>query len=72
MWIVGPRETMDREFRVGLVPDGARALVEAGHDVWVERGSGVGSGFAKDAYPMRAQVLLSCRKPGSSRTSSSR
>jgi alanine dehydrogenase len=45
-----PRETKDQEFRVGLVPDGARVLVEDGHDVCVERGAGVGSGFADEAY----------------------
>ena len=45
-----PKETKDREFRVGLVPDGARALVEAGHDVQVEYGAGLGSGFADARY----------------------
>jgi alanine dehydrogenase len=45
-----PRETKDREFRVGLVPEGARLLVEAGHEVLVERGAGQGSGFPDEAY----------------------
>jgi alanine dehydrogenase len=45
-----PRETKDREHRVGLVPDGATALVGAGHTVWVEAGAGVESGFDDDAY----------------------
>ena len=45
-----PRETRDREFRVGMVPDGAAALVKQGHDVQVERGAGLGSGFSDDAY----------------------
>ena len=44
------RETGDREFRVGMVPDGAAALVKQGHDVQVERGAGLGSGFSDDAY----------------------
>jgi alanine dehydrogenase len=38
------------EYRVGLVPDGARHLVRSGHEVVVERGAGLGSGFADDAY----------------------
>jgi alanine dehydrogenase len=47
--IVGvPRESKDREFRVGMVPDGARELIEAGHEVWVERDAGVGSGLGDD------------------------
>jgi alanine dehydrogenase len=45
-----PREIKDMEFRVGIVPDGVRQLVAAGHEVRVERGAGVGSGFEDDAY----------------------
>ena len=45
-----PRETKDGERRVGIVPDGARALVQAGHAVIVERDAGVASGFADAEY----------------------
>ena len=45
-----PRETKDGERRVGIVPDGARALVQAGHAVVVERGAGAASGFADAEY----------------------
>ncbi len=45
-----PREIKDMEFRVGLVPNGARHLVGSGHELLVERGAGLGSGFADDAY----------------------
>jgi len=45
-----PRETKDREFRVGLVPDGVRALVRDGHEVLVECGAGLGSGFSDERY----------------------
>jgi alanine dehydrogenase len=45
-----PREIKDHEYRVGLVPAGAHALVEAGHDVLVEAGAGAGSGFADSDY----------------------
>jgi alanine dehydrogenase len=45
-----PRETKDQEFRVGMVPDGARVLVEAGHAVAVQRGAGEGSGFPDEDY----------------------
>ena len=54
-----PRETKDREFRVGLVPDGARALVKAGHDVRIEGGAGIGSGFSDDAYQQAGARLVS-------------
>jgi len=45
-----PRETKDREYRVGLTPDGAGLLVAAGHEILVEEGAGVGSGFSDDVY----------------------
>jgi len=45
-----PRETKDGERRVGIVPDGARALVAAGHRVIVEAGAGAASGFGDAAY----------------------
>ncbi len=45
-----PRETKDREHRVGMVPDGVSELVAAGHEVLVERGAGAGSGFEDAAY----------------------
>ena len=49
--IVGvPRETKDREFRVGMVPDGVEAMVAAGHEVLLERDAGLGSGFEDERY----------------------
>ncbi|MEO8457166.1 MAG: alanine dehydrogenase [Chloroflexota bacterium] len=44
------RETKNEEFRVGLTPSGARALVAAGHSVLVEAGAGLGSGFSDATY----------------------
>lgn len=49
--IIGvPKEIKDHEFRVALTPEGVRALVRAGHQLFVERSAGVGSGFSDDAY----------------------
>jgi len=44
------REIKPREYRVALTPAGALELVQRGHDVRVEQGAGVGSGFADEAY----------------------
>jgi alanine dehydrogenase len=44
------RERKDGEHRVGLTPEGVVALVQAGHEVVVEAGSGLGSGFDDAAY----------------------
>jgi alanine dehydrogenase len=40
----------DGERRVGLVPDGVRSLVDAGHDVLIERDAGRASGFDDAQY----------------------
>jgi len=45
-----PRESKDMEFRVGMVPDGVRQLAAEGHEVWVESGAGLGSGFDDARY----------------------
>ena len=49
--IVGvPREIKDNENRIAMVPGGVTALVEQGHSVLVERGGGLGSGFADKVF----------------------
>jgi alanine dehydrogenase len=45
-----PKETKDREFRVGLMPSVVRTLVERGHTVAVESNAGLGSGFSDADY----------------------
>jgi len=44
------KEIKQQEYRVALTPAGALELVQRGHEVVVEHGAGVGSGFADDAY----------------------
>jgi alanine dehydrogenase len=49
--IIGlPREIKAQENRVALAPSGVRQLVKRGHRVLVERGAGVGSGYADVDY----------------------
>ncbi len=45
-----PKEIKDHEYRVGMIPASVHALVQAGHDVVVEAGAGVGSGFEDVEY----------------------
>jgi alanine dehydrogenase len=45
-----PREIKTNENRIALVPAGAEALVAAGHQVFIESGAGVGSGFEDKDY----------------------
>ena len=44
------KETKVEEYRVGLTPSGVKALAQAGHSVFVERGAGEGSGFTDAQY----------------------
>ncbi|MFA7384033.1 MAG: alanine dehydrogenase [Desulfurivibrionaceae bacterium] len=49
--IVGvPKEIKEKEFRVGIVPAGVKALVHGGHTVLIEEGAGEGSGIADGQY----------------------
>jgi alanine dehydrogenase len=57
--IVGTvRELKPEEHRVGLTPDGAHALVEAGHRVLVESGAGAGVGYADDDYAHAGSTVI--------------
>jgi alanine dehydrogenase len=45
-----PKEIKDQEFRVGLTPASVRTLQEQGHQVSIEAGAGLGSGFSDHDY----------------------
>jgi alanine dehydrogenase len=45
-----PKEIKPQENRVALTPAGAHSLADAGHDVLVQRGAGLGSGFSDAEY----------------------
>lgn len=53
-----PKEIKDNEYRVGLVPAGVRALTDAGHEVFVERHAGQGSGFEDEAFVSAGAKIL--------------
>ncbi|MCR8670687.1 alanine dehydrogenase [Agrococcus sp. HG114] len=45
-----PKEIKQHEQRVAITPAGVDALVQRGHEVWVETGAGLGSRIADDDY----------------------
>lgn len=53
-----PREIKTDENRVSLTPAGAQALANAGHQVLVEKGAGVDSGFEDAAYVAAGAKIL--------------
>ncbi|MEH6744124.1 alanine dehydrogenase [Hyphomonas sp.] len=50
MRIGTPKELKNREYRVGLTPQGAQELVRSGHNVFVETGAGDMVGFSDALY----------------------
>ncbi|MCL6522833.1 MAG: alanine dehydrogenase [Firmicutes bacterium] len=53
-----PREIKQDEARVALTPAGAAALVHEGHQVLVESGAGLGSGFDDEAYARQGATVV--------------
>lgn len=57
--IIGvPKEIKTNENRVALVPAGAEAFVTRGHEVYLEQGAGLGSGFPDEAYTAAGAKIL--------------
>jgi len=54
-----PRETVEGERRVALVPDGVTKLAAAGAETLVERGAGEAAGFLDSAYEEAGATLVS-------------
>jgi len=52
------KETKSREYRVALLPDGARELVERGHIVLVEEGAGAGAGWRDEEYRAAGATMV--------------
>lgn len=53
-----PTEIKSNENRVGLPPAGVFELVEAGHEVYVEKGAGIGSAITDEAYEKAGATLV--------------
>jgi alanine dehydrogenase len=53
-----PTEVKLDEYRVAFTPAGVRELVDAGHQVYVQSGAGVGSSIADDAYAAQGATIL--------------
>ncbi len=45
-----PTEIKKQESRVGLTPESVGDLVNSGHEVFIQKRAGNGSGFADEAY----------------------
>lgn len=54
-----PKEILDSEYRVGLIPSSVVVLKSAGHSVFIETGAGIGSGYSDQAYREAGAEVLS-------------
>ncbi len=45
-----PKEVKNHEYRVGLIPAAVKAYVDAGHQVFVQKDGGLGSGITDEEY----------------------
>jgi len=58
-----PTEIKPQEFRVGMTPDAAREAVNHGHDVLIQQGAGMGSGFPDTDYTTAgAQIIATAEE----------
>ena len=57
--IIGvPKEIKDNEYRVGVTPAGVAILVQDGHEVFVQKGAGLGCGLLDEQYTQAGGKLL--------------
>jgi alanine dehydrogenase len=52
-----PKEIKNNENRVAITPAGVVALVEAGHEVYIEKNAGLGSSFSNEAYIAAGAII---------------
>ncbi len=53
-----PSEVKADEYRVALTPAGVRELVDAGHQVFVQSGAGLGSAITDEAYTAQGATIV--------------
>ena len=56
------KEIKNNEFRVGMTLDNVKSYVNAGHDVYIEKGAGEGSGFLDAEYEAAGAKMIDTAK----------
>lgn len=54
-----PKEVINNENRVAMTPAGVVSLISAGHEVYIETGAGLGSGFTDQDYEEAGAKIVS-------------
>ena len=56
------KEIKKQEYRVGMTPANVKSYVNAGHEVYIEKGAGIGSAFTDEEYLAAGAVLKDTAK----------
>ena len=56
------KEIKNNEFRVGMTPNNVKSYKNAGHEVYIEKGAGVGSGFTDKEYEDAGAIMIDSAK----------
>ena len=56
------KEIKNKEFRVGMTPDNVKSYVSAGHEVYIEKNAGEGSGFTDSEYEAAGARMIETAK----------
>ncbi len=62
MRVACAKEIKNNEFRVGLTPDNVKAYIAEGHEVYIEKGAGEGSGFSDAEYIAAGAIMTDTAK----------
>jgi len=57
-----PKEIKAQENRVSVIPSGVMSFVDAGHEVYIEKDAGIGSGFTDEEYVKAGGQILDTAK----------
>src|SRR5699024_4323045 len=57
-----PKELKNNENRVAMNPAGVLTLQEAGHEVFIETGAGLGSGFTDEDFKQAGATIVATAK----------
>ena len=52
------KELKEQENRVAITPAGTDALISSGHQVLIEKGAGLGSGFSDESYEAAGATVI--------------
>ena len=53
-----PKEILSQEYRVSVNPDTAKMLLQSSHELFIQSGAGIDSGFSDEEYSALGLSLI--------------